>query len=118
MLKKPTCRRLSAIVPLAVFASILFGEVPVRADAGPQPPCGNSAFPPYPDLENSPAVKAWDRAESGSDWTPPACIRGILHQQGRRVLPFSGGHSDGQGAPRIAIIRWPEGSFFSAAISR
>ena len=70
---KPLYRRWSGIAPLVIFASILCGEASSRADAGPQPPCGNAAFPPYPDLENSPAVRSWDRAESGRDWTPPAC---------------------------------------------
>ena len=69
----PLYRRLSRIVPLIVLAAILCGEGSSRADAGPQPPCGSAPFPPYPDLENSPAVRAWDRAGSGRDWTPPAC---------------------------------------------
>ena len=73
MLNKPLCRRLARAVPLAVVAAILCGEVSGRADAGPQPPCGSATFPPYPDLEESPAVRVWDRAESGRDWTPPAC---------------------------------------------
>ena len=73
MLKKPLSRRLSAIVPMVVIAAILCGEGSSRADVVPQPPCGSAPFPPYPDLENSPAVRAWDRAESGRDWTPPAC---------------------------------------------
>ncbi len=73
MLNKPLCRRLSGVVPLIVFAAILCGEVSGRADVGPQPPCGSAIFPPYPDLEESPAVRVWDRAESGRDWTPPSC---------------------------------------------
>ncbi|MFZ2224734.1 MAG: DUF6675 family protein [Candidatus Deferrimicrobium sp.] len=55
------------------MAAILCGEGSSRADAGPQPPCKSATFPPYPDLENSPAVRAWDPAGSGRDWTPPAC---------------------------------------------
>ena len=39
----------------------------------PQPPCGSAPFPPYPGLEDPPAVKAWGRGESGRDWIPPAC---------------------------------------------
>jgi hypothetical protein len=66
-------RRSSGVVPLIVFAAILCGAVSSRADTAPTPPCGSAAFPPYPDLENSPAVRSWDRAESGRDWTPPAC---------------------------------------------
>ena len=73
MLNKPLCRRLARAVPLAVVAAILCGEVSARADAGPQPPCGSATFPPYPDLEESPAVRVWDRAESGRDWIPPTC---------------------------------------------
>ena len=70
---KPFYRRLSGTVPLIVFAAILCGEGSSRAEPVPQPPCGSATFPPYPDLENSPAVRAWDRAESGRDWIPPAC---------------------------------------------
>lgn len=73
ILKKTHFRRLSAVAVLIVLATILGGEASGRADAGPQPPCGNQPFPPYPDLEESPAVRAWDRAASGRDWTPPAC---------------------------------------------
>src|SRR3990172_7613387 len=73
MLRKHLYRRLPGIASLIMLAAILCGEASSRADAGPQPPCGSAPFPPYPDLENSPAVRAWDRAESGRDWTPPAC---------------------------------------------
>jgi len=73
MPKKPPFRRLSGVVALTVCAAILCGEGSSRADAVPQPPCGGSIFPPYPDLENSPAVRTWDRAGSDRDWTPPAC---------------------------------------------
>jgi hypothetical protein len=69
----PRTRRLSWIVPLVVFAAILSGAVSSRADTAPQPPCGSATFPPYPDLENPPSVRSWDRAESGSAWKPPAC---------------------------------------------
>jgi len=73
MIMKPFYRRLSGTVPLIVFAAILCGEGSSRADTVPHPPCGTATFPPYPDLENSPVVRSWDRAESGRDWTPPAC---------------------------------------------
>jgi hypothetical protein len=73
MLNKPLYLRLSGVVPLIVFAAILCGEASTRADTVPQPPCGSATFPPYPDLEKSPAARVWDRAESGRDWTPPAC---------------------------------------------
>jgi hypothetical protein len=42
--------------------------------SGPQPPCGAESIPPYPDLQNSPAIKVWDRSALGRDWTPPACL--------------------------------------------
>lgn len=61
------------LVPLIVFSAVLCGEVSSRADAGPQPPCGSAPFPPYPELDESPAVRVWDRAESGRNWLPPAC---------------------------------------------
>ena len=73
MLKKSFYHGLSGVLPLVAFAAILCGDVSSRADTVPQPPCGSGTYPPYPDLENSPAVRGWDRAESGSDWTPPAC---------------------------------------------
>ena len=67
------CRRLSRAAPVVVIAAILGGGVLCDADTGPQPPCDGAPFPPYPDLEHSPAVSAWDRAGSGQDWIPPAC---------------------------------------------
>lgn len=70
---KPLFGRFSGVVPLIVIAAILYGEASSRADTLPQPPCGSATFPPYPGLEVSPTVKAWDPAESGRDWTPPAC---------------------------------------------
>jgi hypothetical protein len=73
MTKKPLFRRLSGVVALTVYAAILCGDGSSRADNVPQPPCGSSIFPPYPALENSPAVRTWDRAGTGRDWTPPAC---------------------------------------------
>jgi hypothetical protein len=73
MLKIPYPPVWTAIVPLVAIASILCGGGSSRAESLPQPPCGSAAFPPYPDLENSPVVRAWDRARSGRDWTPPAC---------------------------------------------
>ncbi len=67
------CRRLSRAAPLVIVAAILGGNAPGSVTAGPQPPCDGAPFPPYPDLEHSPTVSAWDRAESGGDWTPPPC---------------------------------------------
>src|SRR5579863_7602266 len=40
---------------------------------GPQPPCRNDPIPPYPDLDNSAAVKSWSNSASRRDWKPPAC---------------------------------------------
>ena len=73
MLNKPVCRRLSWIVPLILFTAILCSGLSSYAASGPQPPCGTATFPPYPDLEKSPVVRVWDRAELGRDWMPPAC---------------------------------------------
>jgi hypothetical protein len=62
----------STVALIACFPAAVPGA---RADAaGPQPPCGAESNPPYPDLQHSPAVKVWDRASLGSDWTPPACL--------------------------------------------
>jgi hypothetical protein len=52
---------------------ILCGEVSSQSESGPQPPCGNAAFPAYPELDNSPTVRVWDPSSLGGDWTPPAC---------------------------------------------
>ncbi len=73
MSNKHLFRRLYGVVPLIVCAAILGGEVSSRAEPLPQPPCGSAPFPPYPALENSPVARAWDRADAGRDWTPPAC---------------------------------------------
>ena len=43
------------------------------AQAGPQPPCGKQPVPPYPGLDDSAVVKAWNKSEVGGDWRPPAC---------------------------------------------
>ena len=67
-------RRLPTIVLLLSFAAILCSELLSHAAAGPQPPCGSVTFPPYPDLEKSPAVVVWDGTELGRFWTPPACL--------------------------------------------
>ena len=61
------------MAPLMLLTAVLCSELAVHAAPGPQPPCGISTFPSYPDLENSPVVRVWDRAELGRDWVPPAC---------------------------------------------
>jgi hypothetical protein len=65
--------RASGAVALMLFVSILCSGLSSHAAPGPQPPCGSPAFPSYPDLEQSPAVRVWNRADLGSDWRPPAC---------------------------------------------
>ena len=62
-----------AIIPLVFLAAILCGEAPNHVDSGPVPPCGSTPVPPYPDVDKSPAVKAWDRSDLARDWTPPVC---------------------------------------------
>ena len=73
MWTKPFYRRFSRFAPLIVITAILGGPVSIPAYTLPQPPCGVTTFPPYPDLENSPVARSWDRAESGRDWIPPTC---------------------------------------------
>ena len=73
MLNKPLYRRLFGVFAIILFTAILCSELSSHAAPGPQPPCGIAPFPPYPDLEKSPVVRVWDRAELGRDWTPPAC---------------------------------------------
>jgi hypothetical protein len=61
------------VVLLALFTVIHCGEVSGQPESGPQPPCGNAAFPAYPELDNSPLAKVWAPSSLGRDWTPPAC---------------------------------------------
>ncbi len=56
-----------------LLTAILCCQAFAQADSGPLPPCGTDTLPPYPDLDSSPTVKVWDRAELGRDWIPPAC---------------------------------------------
>jgi hypothetical protein len=65
MLNKPFYLRLSGVVLLMLFTALLCRELSSHAAPGPQPPCGIATFPPYPDLEKSPAVRVWERAELG-----------------------------------------------------
>jgi hypothetical protein len=66
-------RRWPGVVLLVLFMAMLCGGVSSPADFWPQPPCGSATFPGYPGLDESPAIKVWDRSELGRDWTPPAC---------------------------------------------
>jgi hypothetical protein len=43
------------------------------SQTGPQPPCGTSPVPYYPDPGQSANVKSWSKADFGSDWKLPAC---------------------------------------------
>ncbi len=58
---------------LLLSAGTLRGEAAVRADAGPEPPCGAAAFPSYPGVDQPPVVRAWENGDLGRDWTPPVC---------------------------------------------
>ena len=73
MLNNPFYRRLPWVVPFIALTAILCSGLSSHAAPVPQPPCGTETFPLYPDLEKSPVVRVWDRAELGHDWMPPAC---------------------------------------------
>jgi hypothetical protein len=73
MSRKLLYRRWPGVVPLVLLAAVLCGEVTNHVDSGPVPPCGSATVPPYPDVNQLPTVKVWDRSDLGRDWTPPAC---------------------------------------------
>ncbi|HEV2447864.1 MAG TPA: DUF6675 family protein [Candidatus Sulfopaludibacter sp.] len=52
-----------------LWLAALCAAICLHAQNAPQPPCGTSPFPPYPDAEGSPVVKVWERA----DWAPAEC---------------------------------------------
>lgn len=54
-------------------ALALLGQVPDPRPPRPQPPCAATPVPPYPALDATPTLMAWDPAGLGRDWTPPAC---------------------------------------------
>jgi hypothetical protein len=56
-----------------VLLAILLYQPHGYAQIGPQPPCGMEPVPAYPELDNSPVVKAWSKSDVGGDWKPPAC---------------------------------------------
>jgi len=70
----------TTIRPRIAFAVALIVWSPAGLFAGaadvlePQPPCGTEAKPPYPDVDQPPAVKLWDRSSLGRDWRPPSCL--------------------------------------------
>ena len=73
MSQKPHYRRWPGVVPFVLLAAILCGEDANHVNSGPVPPCGSTTVPPYPAVDSSPTVKAWDGSDLGRDWTPPAC---------------------------------------------
>jgi hypothetical protein len=73
MLNKPLDRRLSVVAAIILFMALLCSAFLSHAALGPQPPCGSTTFPPYPDLAKSPVVRVWDSTGSGRDWMPPIC---------------------------------------------
>jgi len=56
----------------AVLAAVLCCGTSVRAESGPQPPCGAETVPPIPTLEASPTVRFWNASDLDA-WKPPAC---------------------------------------------
>ena len=56
----------------SLFAVLLLCQTHAYAQ-GPQPPCGGEPVPPYPALDDAPAVKFWRQADTGRDWRPPSC---------------------------------------------
>ena len=55
-----------------VLSAALLCQLPCYAQS-PQPPCGRDPDPPYPSLENFPALEFWSESGLGRDWKPPAC---------------------------------------------
>ena len=64
-----SCSRLSALVLLALLGS----GAQIRAQSGPQPPCGSDPAPAFAALDAAPRVRVWTAADLGPDWKPPAC---------------------------------------------
>ena len=52
--------------------AVLYCHPWAHAQSGPRPPCGVDPAPPYPSLDDSPAVKFWSASEL-ANWRPPAC---------------------------------------------
>jgi hypothetical protein len=52
---------------------ILFRQSLAADQQKPRLPCGQEAFPAYPEMLNSAAITFWDTANLGRDWTPPEC---------------------------------------------
>lgn len=60
------------VLAVIAWSGLLLGAAAPDPET-PQPPCAGTPNPPYPALGNAPALKAWDPAVLGHDWTPPAC---------------------------------------------
>jgi hypothetical protein len=58
--------KLAGLVALVLVAR-------AAAQSRPQLPCGQEAFPAYPDLARPPVVTYWNQSDVGPTWTPPAC---------------------------------------------
>ena len=67
------CRRLPRLAAMALFTTVLWWGNPIRAESGPQPPCGAEPLPPFPTLAASPTVRVWSASDLEPDWKPPAC---------------------------------------------
>lgn len=74
MIRGGLLRRHLRVLTLALFTAVLCCVLPSHADSGPQLPCGSGPLTSYPDLEHSPAVRAWDGPTLGRSWAPPGCI--------------------------------------------
>jgi hypothetical protein len=73
VIRKPLCPGWPVVIFLTLLTAILCGAVLSHPNPWPQPPCGSETFPPYPDLDDPPTTRFWDRSASSRDWTPPAC---------------------------------------------
>ena len=65
--------RLPRLAAMALFTTLLWSGNSIRAESGPQPPCGAEPLPPFSTLDTSPAIRVWNPSDLGSDWKPPAC---------------------------------------------
>lgn len=65
--------RLPRLLATGLFTTILWWGNSIRAESGPQPPCGAEPLPPFPTLDASPTVRVWKPSDFQPDWKPPAC---------------------------------------------
>ena len=66
-------RRLPRLAAMALLTTVLWWGNSIRAESGPQPPCGAEPLPPFPTLDASPIVRVWNPSDLGPDWKPPTC---------------------------------------------